>query len=429
MLNEGQQRAYDRAMETDDHLTITGPAGSGKTFLTKYILDGLDAKMKRVVICAPTHQAKIVLTEMSGREAITIHSLLRINPETYEDQMEFTQSEIPDLSEVDVIVIDEASMIDDDLFKILLDCIPSNLRVLGIGDKEQLQPVRHLDGHISPMFNEFESVELTEVVRQAAGNPLIQVATEIREGGDLRHNWCKDTKRGVYHVKNSMALIEAFKRVVHTPEDLLDYRMFAFTNNNVDILNGYIRTHVYKTTEPFVMGEYFVMQAPVVKKDGKFVETLLQNGEIVKIVSDPEREAMALKLPRMEVGACEVARMTVERLDPRIPDEKKYVEITCFWDEKAEKTFGRYLFYAANEYRGLARSKTRNMLWDLYWELKGRISVTKSLGASTIHKAQGVTLKGCCLYAADFHYAGPAQQRQLKYVGSTRGSDWCLYYQ
>ncbi|CAL9959367.1 Dda-like helicase [Vibrio phage D479] len=422
MLNEGQQNALDRALETSEHLTISGPAGSGKSFLTKYIIEGLKAKMKRFALAAPTHQAKIVLAGMSGEDACTIHSLLKIHPDTYEDQRMFEQSEVPDLAGLDVLLIDEASMYDDDLVNIMLNTLPKSCRIIAIGDKDQIQPVRHADGHLSPLFDLFECVYLDEIVRQAANNPLIQVATEIREGGWFRTNWDRATKCGMFHIPDSMKMINQFLKVIKTPEDLLNYRMFAFTNKNVDILNGFIRQHVYKTDLPFVDGEYLVLQQPVSKTNGKFSEIVLNNGEIVRIINEPEPVLFALTLPRMETEHVEVAFLEVEQ------EEGDIQEVCVLWGEEAEKTFGRFMFRASNEYKGLAASRNRKMMWQAFWALKDRMVDTKSLGASTLHKAQGITIKGAAIYTADLDYADPCLRKQLAYVGSTRAEKWCLFY-
>lgn len=422
MLNKGQQKALDRALTTNEHLTISGPAGSGKSFLTKHLIEGLKKKMKRFALAAPTHQAKIVLANMSGEDACTIHSLMKIHPDTYEDQRMFAQADVPDLSDLDVLVIDEASMYDDDLVNIMLNTLPKKCRIVAIGDKDQIQPVRHDDGHLSPLFDLFECVYLDEIVRQAADNPLIQVATEIREGGWFRTNWDKENTCGMFHIPDSMKLINQFLKVIKSPEDLLDYRMFAFTNKNVDLLNGYIRQHVYGTDEPFVKGEYLVLQQPVSKSNGKFSEIIMNNGEIVRIKNKPEPMLFALSLPRMETEHVEVAFLEV------VQEEGDIQEMCVLWGEEAEKTFGRFMFRASNEYKGLAASRNRKMMWQAFWQLKDKMVDSKSLGASTLHKAQGITIKGAAIYTADLDYADFHLRKQLAYVGSTRAEKWCLFY-
>ena len=102
-LTEVQQNSFNAALEamktTGQHITINGPAGTGKTTLTKFLINHLVRTGESgIMLAAPTHQAKKVLSKLAGMEAQTIHSLLKINPTTYEDATLFEQSDVPDLS-------------------------------------------------------------------------------------------------------------------------------------------------------------------------------------------------------------------------------------------------------------------------------------------------------------------------------------------
>ena len=110
-LTEGQQNAFNAALEAmktkGQHITINGPAGTGKTTLTKFLINHLIRTGESgIMLAAPTHQAKKVLSKLAGMEAQTIHSLLKINPTTYEDATLFEQSDAPDLSECRVLICD-----------------------------------------------------------------------------------------------------------------------------------------------------------------------------------------------------------------------------------------------------------------------------------------------------------------------------------
>ncbi|CAL9975152.1 Dda-like helicase [Vibrio phage K567] len=418
-LTSCQQGAHDRFLDGEGHLTISGPAGSGKTFLMKSILASLNAKGKNVAMVAPTHQAKNVLHKMTGEDVSTIHSLLKIHPDTYEDQKHFKQAgEVEGLDEIDVLVVEEASMIDDDLYDIMGKTMPRKCRILGVGDKFQLQPVKHDPGVISPMFTRFETYEMHEVVRQAKDNPLIQVATEVRNGQWLRSNWSKELKQGVLRVPNVNKMLDTYLSKVETAEDLLDYRILSYTNDCVDTFNGIIREHVYNTSEPFIPGEYLVTQMPVMHSNGKYPVCVIDNGEVVKIL-DVRQITIDGQLPKVENESFDVACLTVEK------DDGNVYEFNVLWDDLQKERFQRYLMVAAGQYKSI-RGNTKRY-WRAFWGLKEQMIETKSLGASTVHKSQGTTVKGVCIYTQDMGYAEPEIVQQLAYVALTRPTNWALY--
>ena len=95
-LTEGQKNAFNIVMraikEKKHHVTINGPAGTGKTTLTKFIIEALISTGETgIILAAPTHAAKKILSKLSGKEASTIHSILKINPVTYEENVLFEQ--------------------------------------------------------------------------------------------------------------------------------------------------------------------------------------------------------------------------------------------------------------------------------------------------------------------------------------------------
>lgn len=429
-LTNCQQKALDAVKASRKHITISGPAGSGKSFLTKLLIQSLGDRLG-IAICAPTHQAKIVLAKMAGLNATTIHSLFMIHPETYEDVRSFGQSKKPDLSKIRYLIIDEASMVDEDLCKIILACIPSTCQIIAIGDKSQVQPVRHEPGVLSPFFTDMETfrlVELEEIVRQQAGNPIIEVANKIRVGGWFETKWDRENKRGVLQVSGANKMIETILKKVKCPEDLLNYRLLAYTNNVVDRMNAVVRRHVYNTSEPFVDNEYLVMQQPVTKEeevDGTMCTVVvLNNGEIVKIKPDSiQRRTMTINLPYVDTFDVEVADMVV------FDSEEQEKDILVIWDSDSQIQLDSALSRAAAQYKSMGARKTRGVKgpWDYFWEVKGQFADTKSLGASTIHKSQGITLKGCGIYTGDMNFATFEIQTQLAYVAVTRATDWVLY--
>jgi exodeoxyribonuclease V alpha subunit len=176
-LAQSQREAVRLALASKA-LVITGGPGVGKTTLVNSILKIVIAKHVRVALCAPTGRAAKRLSESTGLEAKTIHRLLETDPRTGE----FRRTEEHPL-DCDLLVVDEASMIDVLLMRSLLRAIPDEAGLLIIGDVDQLPsvgPGQVLADIIAA--NVLPVVRLTEVFRQAAGSRVITNAHRINRG-------------------------------------------------------------------------------------------------------------------------------------------------------------------------------------------------------------------------------------------------------
>jgi exodeoxyribonuclease V alpha subunit len=163
---------------------MTGGPGVGKTTIVKAILRILAAKGVSLLLCAPTGRAAKRMTEATGFEAKTIHRLLEVDPRTGG----FKRGEDNPL-DCDLLVVDEASMVDVMLMQGLLRAVPDKAAVLIVGDIDQLPPVgpgQVLADIISS--GAVPVVRLTEVFRQAARSRIIINAHRINQGSmpDLR---------------------------------------------------------------------------------------------------------------------------------------------------------------------------------------------------------------------------------------------------
>ncbi len=173
-----QQRAAVIAAALDKCVVVTGGPGVGKTTIVRAIV-GLAARTRRrFALAAPTGRAAKRLAESTGVEAITIHRLLEYQPQV-ED---FTRNRDNPL-EVDLVVIDECSMVDLALFRALVVALRPATQLVLVGDVDQLPSV----GAGAVLSDVIASgaatvVRLTEIFRQAAASRIVTSAHQINHG-------------------------------------------------------------------------------------------------------------------------------------------------------------------------------------------------------------------------------------------------------
>ena len=175
-----QLRAIDSAVNTSV-LILTGGPGTGKTTVVKTAISVFERMGYEVALAAPTGRAAKRMSEATGLEAKTIHRLLEVG---YSDNDEpvFARGERNPLDE-DVIIIDEASMIDLYLMEALLRAMRNTSRIILIGDCNQLPPVGA--GYVLRDMiksERFDTVELKHVFRQEQSSMIVTNAHAINRG-------------------------------------------------------------------------------------------------------------------------------------------------------------------------------------------------------------------------------------------------------
>jgi exodeoxyribonuclease V len=154
---------------------LFGYAGSGKTTLARTLAEDSDGK---TVFGAFTGKAALVMRSKGCRGARTIHSLIYRARDTDTEEPSFVLNEESPAAEASLIIIDECSMVDEELGR---DLLSFGKKVLVLGDPAQLPPVKG-----GGFFTECQpDVMLTEVHRQAADDPIIRLSMQVREGNRL----------------------------------------------------------------------------------------------------------------------------------------------------------------------------------------------------------------------------------------------------
>jgi len=173
-----EQAGAVRLALTERVAVLTGGPGCGKSFTVRSIVTLAAAKGAKIVLAAPTGRAAKRLTQLSGHDAVTVHRLLELRPggdAGYDREHPL---------DADLVVVDEASMLDLLLANKLVKAIPPGAHLLLVGDVDQLPSVgagevlRDLLADGSPL----PSVRLTRIFRQAARSGVVTNAHRINAG-------------------------------------------------------------------------------------------------------------------------------------------------------------------------------------------------------------------------------------------------------
>ncbi|MCD1628497.1 ATP-dependent DNA helicase [Marinobacter shengliensis] len=196
-LTSGQQAAYEdfSTFLADDQqqvFVLEGFAGTGKSTLVEFLLGQIPKifrtlklvnpqfKGRDVMLTATTNKAAETFEMITKQEVRTIQSVLglRVQTDYRTGKSQLIPAKTNDLPDHKLIIIDEASYVDSQLLDYVFKRT-KNCKIMFIGDPAQLSPVKSSS---TPVFNAgFPTAKLTEVVRQAKGNPIIELSTMFRE--------------------------------------------------------------------------------------------------------------------------------------------------------------------------------------------------------------------------------------------------------
>ena len=209
--------AFDNGIEI-----ITGGPGTGKTTIIKAIIEIYENNNMKVVLGAPTGRAAKRMSESTGREAKTIHRLLEMG--VSDEGKSFYKLGESEPLEADVIIIDEASMIDIMLMNTLLKAIKLGTRLIIVGDVDQLPSVgagNVLKDLIESKF--IKVVRLKDIFRQGKESLIVTNAHKINNGEMPILN----RKDGDFFFENREDVNEILRTII----DLINRRLPKFNSN------------------------------------------------------------------------------------------------------------------------------------------------------------------------------------------------------
>ena len=176
-----QRQAIGMALN-NQLMVLTGGPGTGKTTCIRAILAMFDELGLKTLLCAPTGRAAKRMTEVTGREAATVHRLLGAKFDEEGDRVVFTKKE-NDRLDCDAVILDECSMVDIQLMDALLRALPPDARLILVGDANQLPSVG--PGNVFSALIRSQVVAtgaLSLIHRQGEGSHIIRNAHMIKDG-------------------------------------------------------------------------------------------------------------------------------------------------------------------------------------------------------------------------------------------------------
>ena len=422
---------------------LSGYAGTGKTYLSRHLLQQVEALGLCWTVVAPTHKAVGVLRQQLAWAGLqptwypsTIHRLLRLKLKRQGDleRCEETEQTAASLENLGLVLVDEASMVDSTLLEIALRCAhPFRTRLVFVGDPAQLPPVGE---PTSPVFGMGRSAaaELTEVVRHQG--PVLQLATGLRNGQlPCRQppplSPVRDDHGQVAALARSDWLAAAQAALRRGAElDNPDHaRILCYTNRALEQLVPIARRAIHGEMAdqlPVLPGEVLITRAAVMAPACRAGEEAAEepdmllgsNRELVVRDVTPERcdladfgisSADGFTVPVIDTLSAEVeageARLTLRLLPPAGSNARAELDALM-----------RQLRQQARD----AGKQAGRALWRRYFLVRDAFASLGPAAVLTVHRSQGSTFGEVFVAGDVFWPSDVVLRRQLVYVAVSR---------
>lgn len=437
-LTKHQQEVQDKTVDilrTENVVLVKGSAGVGKTWMVNTLIPRVASLItKKDIYCsAPTNKAVAVLKgkvdEIRGLSFITTHAALKLkrNIDFKTGEISFKPNfdpKYPPLKGVGLFVIDEASMLSTELLSYVEEHARNNgTKVIFIGDEKQLNPVG--EEH-SPVFHKgYREVELTEIIRQGEGNPIIDLSrnlSEMSSGSDRLYS--EDGKKtGYLFSMDKEKVVQTLAAVNGT--DKLKY--LAWTNREVDTMNFLVRRQIYGTPKKIEVGETLVFNSPYKEKFFTNEEIKVINAEI----KEKEFQFVVDKTGAIEPGPGETAyfgkvklkyySITCER-GPSIKTDNENTEIIVIHEDSEKK-------YKDTEKLIKNKAKFADIDWKDFYRFVEQFADLKYNHAITVHKSQGSTYEKTIVNVNNLlRNKKKIERDRLTYTAVTRASELLILY-
>ena len=426
-LTDEQEHAVSSAIDAIEHqrrYVIKGYAGTGKTTSLEELVRRCQAADYNICLTAPTNKAVDVIRRKM-RDAglkvdiMTTFKLLGLTIGTSGGKKILKRGGSSSVRGYRAVIIDECSMISDELLKYLdRDC----KSFISIGDPMQLPPVGEIE---SGSFNAGNTTELKTIIRQASENPIIAASMLLREMIDngkfdiqrLKQTFDLNDQSGIveapYHV-GLQWMMESFKSK-DFENDNDKFRCVAWTNRTVNMINKMAYNHVYDNPDtPFVLEQTVVLRNNAMEQF--YVNQELRvtglNMEMVPYRPDGRdatvTAAYAANQDLIDSVGCWAVRVSAE--------DKEETAYYIADNNAHERNLSALL----------AAAKEHGSVWPLFFSYKDYYADLRHPYAMTVHCSQGSTFENQFLVIDDIlKNPNTREMMQMLYVAVTRPSN-CL---
>lgn len=466
-LNDQQKSALyklEKFIEDDGtEITLSGYAGTGKSTIIGIFSKWLNNRIGRgnIVYTAPTHRANVITKQNNPNANVyTLSALFGFTPDTdiaMEQgsldlrELEFRAKNQMKYEPGQLIIIDEASMVQDGLYEYIQEIVAKhNGSVIYVGDSAQLRPVK--SDHISKVFTSdgVPQITLTKVERTGV-NPILKEATRLRRGEGLSYQTdINDKGQGVLYTSDDAIIDKNLKQIVTSEEfnaDPLHFRVLTATNAAASTYNSKIRSLRYgKFAKPFVKGDIIMGYSNKLRKpDGSY--RLINSGDyIVQSVKDTnikfktdkgDIEFKAFNLSIRPTGGTIMDDFQLTVIDKNEPDSKLF-EVVEYKDRlwkmaKEAKQNGQISKYRDLVQMAFNIDNELNITKNLE-DNQGRLKIRKAIDygyAQTVWKSQGSTYSKVLILSNEidtFGYGKDVMQlrNELRYVAVSRAKNFVI---
>lgn len=419
-LNEGQTLAsegfFEFLLSDEKELNISGPGGVGKTFTMGHMIDevlpryfemckmmGVQPEYHSVHMTATTNKAAEVLGQQTGRPASTVHSFfgLKVFDDYATGESKVTKSNNWTVHQGIILFIDEASMIDRDLYAFIHEGTLRS-KIVYVGDKNQLAPVKET---LSPVYRKenirmFELLEpmRTTIPQLQALNAQCRATVEELEKGN------EDAFQPIREVPGIIDFIDEDQFLAEIEANFLDPEhknvILAYTNKRVVEYNSYIRG-LRGLPEEFQPGDVLISNSAI--RLGKH-QLSVEDEVHVDWVSSTTQWVEVGPDVKMEVREAKLINNFGDTINAKLPVDR-------------------------NHYNELVKYYRKLKAWTTYYHLKNNYPDLRERDARTVYKIQGSSVDTVYIDATNLSTChNPAQAARLIYVAVSRARNRVVIY-
>lgn len=405
---------------------LSSKAGCGKTFLATYIVNKMkdDKPDYKMALTAPTHKAvRVLASSLVSRDVpvTTIHSFLGLTENIANDgTVTFKPRHDRKPINIDLLIIDECSMIGTELFNYINS--PSILikKVLFIGDREQIQPIGEEMAAPFQLESKMMVWQLKTPLRQAANSAIYQLADKVR-GTVSAVRWANQVESNaeitIYSgIKQRAGLYKCLENLFRSSEFARNSdfaKVLCFTNKTAAAYNQIARTLMPEIdhTKPYSVGDVVVTRNPWFVDSEAEYPAITNNTELViKRVEDHHYTLEKIKfeasflLVNSDGGTQEIPVLKPESID----------EFKKLRDKLAEE---------ALDLKKKGKFKEASQAWAKFYGVDKVFAKLEHGFALTVHRSQGSTYQNAVVIESDLEMVRDLRERnRLKYTAFTRPS-------